>query len=117
MEKTISPCPFTVIGEEEKKINPQNHKTWHEETLTLRAHLLKNLIKTIDRHFLLTLTICRRGGRGTSCGGGGGVAWGCASRVHSVLYPDRVGCTCTQTERCRVLALKSQTDHALRLHT
>jgi hypothetical protein len=48
MEKTISPFPFIVAGEEEKEeIKLQYPEIWHRETLTLmtrstRKNLLKN---------------------------------------------------------------------------
>jgi hypothetical protein len=47
MEKTNPPCPLTVAGEEEEKLNPQyKKKTWHGETL------IQSTRKTIDLYSL-----------------------------------------------------------------
>jgi protoheme ferro-lyase len=53
MEKTISPFPFTVAGEEEEEIKLQYQEIWHGETLTLMTQSIrKNLLKTMDPHSL-----------------------------------------------------------------
>jgi hypothetical protein len=54
MEKTISPFPFIVTGEDEKEeIKLQYQEIWHEKTLTLMSQFTrKNLLKTVDPHSL-----------------------------------------------------------------
>ena len=41
MKKTILSCPLAVAEEEE--INPQNQKSWHGETITLKTRFTRKI--------------------------------------------------------------------------
>jgi hypothetical protein len=77
MEKTISPFPFIVAGEEEKEeIKLQYPEIWHRETLTLMTRSTrKNLLKNSGSSLPLTPGEMPKEKEGGSvvvdCGGGG----------------------------------------------
>ena len=50
MEKTIPPCSLAIAGEEEE-INPQNQKTWHGETITLKTRYIWLNFRNINQEY------------------------------------------------------------------